>query len=219
MMKSLRSAYVQAVHKLAVLGPAEHYCATAQRTDAYSFSRWVASLLAIHDTGRMIRLDCPWWNVAATSQVDRFLKAKPAARVFEWGSGASTVWLSRRSGEIISVEHNPVWFARLREEIGDRENVALLHRSLDRDGRDYIETIGECGGSFDLIVIDGRQRARCLEQAVAHLAPGGVILFDDSGRRRYRSAIETCGLAERAYFGLSYCVPYPDHTSILCRDG
>ena len=43
----------------------------------------------------------------------------------------------------------------------------------------------------------------------------GCILFDDSGRRRYRAAIGDCGLVEKHYFGLSYCVPYPDHSSIL----
>jgi SAM-dependent methyltransferase len=219
-MKPLKSAYVQAVHKLAVLGPAERYCATAREADAHSLSRWLASLLAIHDTSRMIDLDCPWWNVAATSRIDQFLKAKPGSRVFEWGSGASTVWVSRRSREIVSVEHDSAWFARLDREIGDRESVTtLLHRDLENDGRDYIGAIEECGGSFDLIVIDGRQRARCLEKAVEHLAPGGVVLFDDSGRRRYRAAIAGCGLAELVYFGRSYCVPYPDHTSILFRNG
>jgi SAM-dependent methyltransferase len=218
-MKSLRGAYVQAIHKLAVSGPAEHYCATAREADTYSLSRWIASLLAIHDTSRMISLDCPWWNVAATNQIDQFLKAKPGSRVFEWGSGASTVWLSRRCGEIVSVEHDPAWFARLRREVEDLENITLMQRGLEKDGRDYVGAIGARGGSFDLIVIDGRQRARCLEEAVAYLAPDGIVLFDDSGRRRYRAAIGACGLAERAYFGRSYCVPYPDHTSILFRDG
>ena len=67
----------------------------------------------------------------------------------------------------------------------------------------------------DLIVIDGRLRAACLAAAMSALRPGGIILFDDSGRARYRGAIAHCGLAEEHFRGLSYCVPYPDHSSIL----
>lgn len=218
-MESLKSAYAQAVKKLAVLGPAEQCFAAGREADAGSLSRWIASLLAIHDSSRMIALDCPWWNVAATRRIDQFLKDRPGSRVFEWGAGASTVWASQRSREVVSVEHDPRWFARLSGEIGDRRNVTLVHRHLEREGHDYVGAIGECGGLFDLIIIDGRQRARCLERAVEHLAPGGAVLFDDSGRRRYRAAIEGCGLAERVHFGRSYCVPYPDYTSILTRDG
>ena len=69
------------------------------------------------------------------------------------------------------------------------------------------------------VVVDGRQRAACLEQALPKLRPGGLILFDNSGRRRYRQAIAGCGLEEQHFFGRTSCVPYPDHTSLLSRRG
>ena len=56
---------------------------------------------------------------------------------------------------------------------------------------------------------------RAAELALPHLKPGGIVLFDDSGRNRYRAGIAACGLKEKHFYGRSYCVPYPDHSSIL----
>jgi len=49
------------------------------------------------------------------------------------------------------------------------------------------------------------------------LAEDGVIVFDNSARRRYREAIEGCGLVEKKFRGLVPTLPYPDQTSVLCR--
>lgn len=208
--KQVYSASAQAIAGLPVL---EGFWQGALRSDPWGGHRWVASLLAIHQPERMIPLDCPWWNVAATREMDAFLAARPSARVFEYGSGASTAWLARRACEVISVEHHTGWHERLGQLIADRTNVRLWHRDLASPG--YVNAITEAGGEFDLIVVDGRDRNACLARALPFLKADGVILFDDTGRRRYRSAIKACGLKERRHFGRSYCVPYPDFTSIL----
>ncbi|MBB3861262.1 hypothetical protein GGQ88_002534 [Novosphingobium hassiacum] len=208
--KQVYSSSAQAIAALPMLDEFWHGAASA---DPAGLHRWFASLLAIHQPERMIPLDCPWWNVEATLEIDAFLKTRPDARVFEYGSGASTAWLARRAREVISVEHHAGWHQRLGQVISDRPNVRLWHRDLAGPG--YVDAIAEAGGAFDLIVVDGRQRNICLERAIPFMKPGGVILFDDTGRRRYRSSIKTCGLRERRHFGRSYCVPYPDFTSIL----
>ncbi|HEY0953010.1 MAG TPA: hypothetical protein VGD85_22645, partial [Nocardioides sp.] len=73
---------------------------------------WVRSWLAIYDLDDMLALDVPWWTFAAADAVEDFLRARPGARVLEWGSGASTVWLARRAGSVVTVEHDPAWAAR-----------------------------------------------------------------------------------------------------------
>src|SRR3546814_1018846 len=78
----------------------------AQQSDEYGWLRWSASLFAIHDIERMIALGLPWWNVAATREVAEFLRARPKARVFEYGAGASTIWLARHAAGVVSVEHH-----------------------------------------------------------------------------------------------------------------
>jgi hypothetical protein len=83
------------------------------------------------------------------------------------------------------------------------------------DFADYVGTIDEVGGLFDVIVVDGRARTACLSAALPHLAPDGMIVFDNSRRRRYRAAIESCGLRERRLPGLVPTLPYPDQTSLL----
>lgn len=208
--KGYYSASVQAISRL---GPVEQYIADARESDPQSLSRWTASLLAIHQPERMIALDCPWWHVGATASVAAFLEARPDARVFEFGSGASTAWLARRARQVISVEHHAGWCDRLRPLLAGFANASLIHRDLSEGG--YVDAIAEFGGEFDLIVVDGRQRIACLERAKPFLKRGGMILFDDSGRSRYRKGIKSSGLTEQHFFGRSYCVPYPDHTSIL----
>ncbi len=216
-MQTLKSNYVTTIRRIGDYDPLARLRHKADTAHPHGLQRWAASLFAIYNAKEMIRLDLPWWNVAATIEVERFLRVRPDARVFEWGSGASTIWLARRSCQIVSVEHDADWHATLAKETTSWPKVTLLRRNL-ADGS-YISAIHDFEGVFDLIVIDGRQRAACLEQALEKLRPGGLILFDNSGRRRYRRAIANCGLEEQHYFGRTYCVPYPDHTSLLSARG
>ncbi|QZH75086.1 MAG: class I SAM-dependent methyltransferase [Erythrobacter sp.] len=181
--------------------------------DPYGWQRWSASLLAIHDVGRMTALDLPWWNVTATREVADFLAATKNSRVFEYGSGASTVWLARRAAEVISVEHDRDWHRIIEPLVAGTGNATVLPRDLQ--GSDYIDAIATAGGQFDLVVIDGRRRNDCLQSALPFLKPGGIVLFDDTSRSRYRVAIAGCGLRSHRHFGRSYCVPYPDSSTIL----
>lgn len=216
-MQPIKATYVKIVRQLSARGPLASFGESAHTGEAYGLRRWAGSLLAIHDTARMIALDLPWWNVAATREIEAFLADRPGARVFEWGAGASTVWLARRAESIVSVEHDPDWVATLRRQTEPLEQITLLYR--ERANGAYVNAITEQQGQFDLIVVDGRDRVACLDAAKPYLAPGGLIVFDDSGRSRYRADIQQSGLAERRFFGRSYCVPYPDHTSLLqCRD-
>lgn len=216
-MQAIKRPYSTALQALGNVGPFKGLLRDAPARQPYGWARWAASLFAIHNPLRMVALDCPWWNVRATRDVEAFLRARPSARVFEYGAGASTVWLARRAATVTSVEHDGDWHRRCCDLIGHHGNARVLRRDRSIDPTTYLDAIDAVSGSFDLIVIDGRDRGACLGRAVQRLAPGGIILFDDSGRTRYRDAIARSGLVERRYFGRSYCVPYPDHTSILSR--
>lgn len=212
-MQLVKRYYAGFMHVAAEFGPLRKLIEKARACDPYGWRRWAASLLAIHDVKRMIALELPWWNVAATREVEEYLASHRGARVFEFGAGASTAWLAKRAGTVISVEHHADWHKMISPLVEGFANVTLWRRDLPGDG--YIGAIDEAGGKFDLIVIDGRRRIECLRRAIPHLKAGGVILLDDSGRHRYRAGIRNCGLKERRFFGRSYCVPYPDFSSIL----
>nr|WP_281500884.1 class I SAM-dependent methyltransferase [Kordiimonas marina] len=193
---------------------------------------WFRSLFAIYDLDDLRRLDLPWWTLTATEAVDAFLKTRPKARVFEYGSGASTFWLAKRAATVVSVEHDADWYASMQAS-GLPGHVELLFRAPETAGdvtsafpsgragyehmdfRAYVQAIDAQPEPFDLIIVDGRARVACLEAAKGHLAPGGMIVFDNAGRDRYRRGIETSGLHVECHRGLTACLPYPDSTCLL----
>lgn len=193
---------------------------------------WVRSLFAIYDPSTLSRLDVPWWTFAASDEVARHLERTPDARVFEWGAGASTLWLARRAGTVLSVEHDPEWAdslsgmlpgnAAVRTVLPEPRTDATVVTSAKPgfthlDFSDYVSAIDDTTGVFDLIVIDGRAREACLSRAIPRVAPGGLIVFDNVDRTRYRDAIAAAGDAVevRLTRGLTPSLPYPTRTALL----
>lgn len=195
---------------------------------------WVRSLFGIYHSDDLIHLDLPWWSFRAVDEVSAFLLSLGGkARVFEFGAGASTVWLARRAAEVVSVEHDVAFGESLRPRLVAYPNVRLSvippvpatgragearsrragHENLAFDA--YVGAITAEPGVFDLIVIDGRSRVACLEAAVGKLAAGGMILFDNSDRAEYRAGLEGCGLTVRRLRGLAPALPFPSETAVL----
>lgn len=189
------------------------------------------SLLGIHDADTLIQWDVPWWTYRAITAAEEFLAARPSPRVFEYGSGASTVWLARRSAEVQTVEHDIAWAEGMRSRLDELSGVTMhvcppVQMSVPRvrsgrrgfaayDFSDYVDQIHRVGGLFDLVVIDGRARMACLAAAQRHLTPGGWILLDNSARRRYQADLAASQLSADRYRGAAPGLPYPDETSIL----
>lgn len=232
-MSGLKSAYVSGVR---VLDRAAKAVGVTRALEARPDSRlalWGRSLFAIYDIDRMVGLDLPWWTFKAIDKVDRFLKDRPNARVFEYGSGASTVWLGKRAAEVITVEHDAGWSPVVAAQVASMPNVRLRLIPPDDPGsfnaaygstkpgwRDksfqtYVKAIDDEVGQFDVIVIDGRARVACLDHAAARLAPGGIIVFDNSNRAPYVAAIKRSGMSSTELAGLTACLPYPDATTLL----
>lgn len=225
---ALRSAYVSLVrgarHVLSAVGA----LAWLERREGRG-ARWLRSLFAIYDIDDLVRLDMPWWTFDAIDAVDQLLAEKPGARVFEWGSGASTVWLAKRAREVISVEHDSNWADVVAPRIAGFNHATLIRVAAQKQGQigsgkfgfegqyfdNYVAAIRDLAGQFDLIVIDGRAREACLDEALPRLAPGGRILFDDFKRARYRKAVADRGLRVQTLDGLAACLPLPDSTALV----
>jgi hypothetical protein len=213
-----------------------HLLPTAPPAREHRLRHWAFSLTRAHDSIGISALDVPWWTYRAIEAVEAWLVARPArspVRAFEWGSGASTLWLARRVDEVHSVEHHRGFGEMIRTHLGDHRGATLDivepiassaprigsakegHGELDFEA--YVRHIDEVGGTFSLIVVDGRARQACLERALDHLDQDGLIVFDNTLRRRYRRAIAVAPVAERRFFGLTPTLPYPDQTSLLTR--
>lgn len=228
-----KRSYVFLVHRL---GPLLKSFGVMGLLDRHSNKRavhWFRSLFAIYDVDQMIKLDVPWWTYRAIDCMDTFLKANPGAKVFEYGSGASTIWLARRAASVHSIEHDKSWFDLMRSRINGFDGITLDYLPVDEQlstdklfhshkegygGKSfeaYVTAISKTKERYDVIVIDGRARAACLQIAQAHLADGGIIVFDNTKRARYNAAILRSDLLASALPGLTPSLPYPEKTTLL----
>lgn len=133
-------------------------------------------------------------------------------KVFEYGSGGSTLFFLNRVNELISVEHDLEWKKNVEQKINKRllkgkheyffvppinKQVSLIEASSaqfeefrNSDFIDYVAIIDKYDDNyFDLIVIDGRARPSCLKKSVTKVKPGGYILFDNSERAQYQEVL------------------------------
>lgn len=232
--QSAKAAYVSTIAYLRRRLQGGRIFRFLERRRKNRWALWFRSLFAVYDFEDMTKLDVPWWSLAAMNKVESFLKDRKNARVFEYGSGASTVWLAKRSGSVTSVEHDENW-ARLvsshrqlsaavevhcvpGKPILDVNDAAIRSHKAgwkNLDFSEYVNALASQKGLFDLIVIDGRARSECLQVAAAKLKPDGMIVFDNSKRDRYRASIENSGLNVERAGGLTVALPYFDETALL----
>lgn len=175
------------------------YRQPARRVALADLGAWLN--MTFSRAGDPFRYDLPWISLPAT----RWLRAHlhPGMRVFEWGSGSSTVFFAARVGGVVSVEHDRAWYERVGAELEKRKigNVDLRFVSLEardapptgaadhRPASAYAATILDFPDAhFDAVVVDGRERAACLRAARSKVKPGGWILLDNSERAQYAAA-------------------------------
>jgi len=108
-------------------------------------------------------------------------------RVFEFGSGNSTLWYSKRVKQIISVEHDKNWYDKIKSLMPD--NALLIYKNLKYNG-EYSKEILKHTEKFHIIIIDGRDRVNCIKNSLFFLTSDGLIVFDNSNLDEYREAIQ-----------------------------
>lgn len=143
---------------------------------------------------RPVDLELPWWSYGSI----RFLAGwlRPGHRVFEYGSGGSSLFVARHGARIFSVENNPAWHQLVTQQAvvrGMDNLVCELHPLAD----DTLAAFRRSGFSqrvrsetWDAIIIDchcgfgvppyGVIRPAALADALPQVKPGGLIVFDDS---------------------------------------
>lgn len=230
-LKSLYVTFLKGIkYLLQKMRLLDYFDSRAKTNRKYHYLR---SLLALHQLDDMIALDVPWWTYDAINAVEDYFKnADHPIEVFEYGSGASTVWLAKRCDQVISLEHDQHWFAKLKAQLTTYPNVQLYftptdlyspekqyisHKMKNVSFRSYVTQIRSFHKQYDLIIIDGRARQACLKEALNYLKPNGIILFDNSDRSRYQSALEKSGCKIQRFKGLVAGSPLPSESAILRR--
>lgn len=140
---------------------------------------------------RPIDLQLPWWSFAAIDFMEKHCTG--TERVFEFGTGGSTVFFAERCQSVKAVEDNAEWYSVVVEAVKAKalDNVELLMRHFDfikSEGFEHSEYLSALDGDpFDIIVIDGQdwraeERPVCFQRAERFIKPGGIIVVDDSWR-------------------------------------
>lgn len=138
-------------------------------------------------------------------------------RVFEFGSGNSTLWWGKFVREVNTVEHDQRWYEKIKCTMPT--NVDLKHIKLEYGG-EYCKSAIE-QGPFDIIMIDGRDRVNCLKNSIQAVSEFGVLILDNSDRDDYKDGIEfmlSSGFKQLPLRGLAPIVNYISETSIFYRD-
>lgn len=145
-------------------------------------------------------------------------KIEKSFEVFEYGSGHSTLWWAERVSHVVSIEYDKQWFDKTNRTIP--ENVTLLFRELD-NREDYSGAIAEYTDRFDILMMDGVNRVRCVKNSLGALKDHGVIVWDDSQRERYEEGydfLESNGFRRVDFWGIGPIRVYKSCTSIFYRD-
>ena len=153
----------------------------------------------------------PWTTPASIVFFDKVLTKNMTG--LEYGSGRSTIFFARRLGQLVSIEHHPQWYEKVKKllqqqklsnvtyllipEQGNNpgpDNQKLEARLNKMDGSEerpefaeYYNKVNEfADGHFDFVLIDGRARVKCGLNAMNKLKSGGIFVLDNSERPRYQ---------------------------------
>jgi hypothetical protein len=114
-----------------------------------------------------------WWTYPAIDFLESRLQG--SLRILEYGCGHSTIWLSKRAREVISLENNPEWAQRIRSRLPVNAQV-ILTESLDA----WPTSIDNDIGLFNVVVIDAGNRIACARNSCRLLSDDGVFIWDNT---------------------------------------
>jgi hypothetical protein len=122
------------------------------------------------------RQEIPWLGFRVLRRLDGLIR--PDWKVFESGSGMSSLFFASRCAQLVSVESEKDWYELLRIEFAKRRisNIDYRHRV----GDEYARLDDFPDGTFDFALVDGTQRDRVARTAVQKVRPGGWLMMDNS---------------------------------------
>lgn len=130
----------------------------------------------------------PWLTEGAILFLEQYFQENQEAKVLEFGSGASTVWLSKKTSCLTSVEHDPRWHALVQHACRVQGSTHVCIRLKQRPYYGICDEFPQ--EYFHLILIDGRDRVECIKHAIPKLKHGGILMLDNSERLYYQKGIE-----------------------------
>ncbi len=168
--------------------------------------RWLASLTDNY----LLNKQSPWITFSCLKFLDTLdLQGK---KVFEYGSGGSTLYWLKKGASCVSIEHDKKWYDKMKsscnavahidyrlvepQKIADKEMPfdpanpdqcrSNGSKYKDYSFSQYVHQIDEFPDEyFDLVMIDGRARSSCIKRSFNKVCRGGFIIVDNAERNYY----------------------------------
>tara|TARA_X000000950_G_scaffold184202_1_gene223078 strand:- start:256 stop:945 length:690 start_codon:yes stop_codon:yes gene_type:complete len=199
--------------------------------DRYKFIKksYLRSLLSIHNIEELIDNDLLWINYNSINYLKKFVSKKKI--VLEYGSGASSAWFSKRFKKLISIEHDELFYSKLKK-IKKKKKLKFKYfltkpqNKIDKYGskriknfsfKNYIFKPNTLGIKFDVIFIDGRSRIECLKNSLYLVKKKGVIVFDNSDRKEYKNYLDSLKFKKKVFKGLCPGLPFKSETTFFFK--
>jgi hypothetical protein len=99
-------------------------------------------------------------------------------------------------------------------------NVTLLFAGLDVAG-EYSRTAASSGCTYDILIVDGRDRVNCMINSLSALKENGVLVLDDSERSEYIDGIsflKSNGFKAVDFWGMAPGLLYKKCTTLYYRE-
>jgi hypothetical protein len=173
----------------------------------------------VQSTKYPLDLDLPWLTLVAKNCMQDYLQQrdKKDVRVFEYGSGGSSLFFLKHAGMVVSVEHDAAWFEKVKQVVHARaltgwEGLLIGPEPLEAGNgtdrrkdnpldyvsedptyaqfqwRRYASAIDRFPENhFDIVLVDGRARPSCLYHSLRKVKQGGLLVLDNAEREYYLS--------------------------------
>lgn len=156
--------------------------------------------------------------------------------------GASTVWFSKRAGDVTTFEFDARWAAVLSEHLEASSNVEIIQPetelgilkafksepnsglssilAMDIDSDYFVGLTKEPLSRASLILVDGGPRNLAMYLASKYASPSALVVVDNSDTYELREGVEyllQAGFTEIPFRGLGPLNPYEWTTSVFVK--
>lgn len=137
--------------------------------------------------------------------------------LFEFGSGNSTKYFSKKVKMIYSVEHNVDWYNFITQT---KQINSIIFLTKSDSEEEYLNPLQTLEKKNNIIIVDGLHRNACLKASINKLTTDGVIILDDSERLEYRDGIdyvENLGFKRLDFWGIAPTVLFKKCTTLFYK--
>ena len=161
---------------------------------------------------RRMHKPAPWLSPTSILFFKKYLEKDMVGA--EFGSGSSTLFFAPRISKLYSVEHNEEWYHLINEKLTglncsnvdyrfvvQNDKSDFVHDVFDleekrdfeirRDYVNYFRALNDIQDhSLDFAIVDGRARTECCHEILPKIKKGGILILDNSERKRYELVFE-----------------------------